>query len=302
MTPARDDFLRAQQQVLSRYEVEAESQFIPVPTINGQAHVLTGGDGTPVLFVNGIGNPAAMWAPLLAKLSGVKWYAVDMPAFGLTDTTHDFATQLRSNAVRFLGDVLDGLSLQSASTIANSLGSLWTSWLALDQPSRVKSIVHLGCPAIVLDTSAPLQMRLLSNRFLGRLLTRIQPPSEKQVEELAKIVNEHPLVPEVADLILTTEKLPDFRDTLLSMLNALLNLRGSRPDMRLTADQLRQIPQPTLTIWGDNDPFGSVDVAQRMVDLMPAATLNVVNAGHAPWLTKSEEIGPLVSAFLYRHN
>lgn len=302
MTQARDSFIEAQQRMLSRYGVEAESLFVSVPSIAGQAHILAGGNGPPVFIINGIGIPAAMWAPLLAELDGVQWYAVDMPSFGLTDTNKDFAKRLRQNAVQFIEDVLDALALQSTSIIANSLGSLWTSWLALDKPARVTSVTHIGCPAIVLDTSAPLQMRLLSNRFLGRLLTRIQPPSERQVEELAKIVNEHPLVPELANLILATERLPYFRDTFLSMLNALLTPRGSRPEMRLTADQLRQISQPTFIVWGDSDPFGTPEVGRKMVNLLPDASLHIVNAGHAPWLTRSEEIGPLVNDFLHRHS
>ena len=35
--------------------------------------------------------------------------------------------------------------------------SLWTTWLAaLDHPGRVGAIVHAGCPALILGTSAPL--------------------------------------------------------------------------------------------------------------------------------------------------
>lgn len=37
--------------------------------------------------------------------------------------------------------------------MANSLGSLLTSWLALDHPDRVAALVHIGCPAIVFDTT-----------------------------------------------------------------------------------------------------------------------------------------------------
>ena len=115
------------------------------------------------------------------------------------------------------------------------------------------------------------------------------------------MVNEYPLPPELADLILATERLPGFRHTFLAMLNALIRLRGSRPAMRLTAEQLSRVTQPTLVFWGQDDPFGSVETGERMVKAMPDAELHVVGGGHAPWLTQAERIGPLVTHFLHHH-
>jgi pimeloyl-ACP methyl ester carboxylesterase len=237
----------------------------------------------------------------MAQLEGFRLFVVDLPAYGLTDTVADLADSLRRNAVAFLDDVLDGLDLHAAAVVANSLGSLWACWLALDRPASVTALVHVGCPALVLDSSAPLPMRLLSARLLGRLLTRLDPPSPKQVERLSTMVNEHPLVPELADLLLATEQMPGFRETFLSTLNALLRLRGTRPQLRLTADQLARIGQPTLVFWGKEDTFGPPAVGERMVDALPSAELHVVDAGHAPWLTQAEHIGALATPFLRRH-
>lgn len=197
-----DDFSDAQANVLQRYGVVAEERWVTAPTVDGQAHILVTGEGPPVVLLNGIGVPAAMLAPLMARMEGFTQYAIDLPAYGLSDTTNGFADDLRVNAVRFLCEVLDGLGLAEPIVVANSLGSLWASWFAIDDPDRLAALAHIGCPAIVLDTSAPLPMRLLSKRPLGRLMMRLQPPSERQVEQLAKMVHEHPLPPEIAQLIL----------------------------------------------------------------------------------------------------
>ena len=301
MTKARQNFVEAQQRMLDRYGIEAQSRFFDVPSIGGRAHALVPGQGPAVVMVSGVGTPGAMFAPLMRELNGFSLFVVDLPAYGLTDTTPRLAEDIRRSAVHFLNDVLDALNLDRPAFMANSLGSLWSSWLALDRPKRVGALVHLGCPALVLDTSAPLPMRVLSVPTLGRFLTWLQSPSPSQVEQLSKMVNEYPLVPELVDLLVATERLPGFRGTFLSTLHNLIRLRGSRPEMRLTAEQLERINQPTLLFWGENDPFGSPEVGKRMVTKMPTAELHVIGGGHAPWLTQAKQIGPIAKHFLHQH-
>ncbi|MEZ5409418.1 MAG: alpha/beta hydrolase [Acidimicrobiales bacterium] len=297
-----EDFSRAQAAVLNRYRVACEERWVETPIVDGRAHVLVTGEGPPVVLVNGIGVPAAAWAPLMAGLDGVTQYAVDLPAYGLTDTTPRFAHDLRSNAVRFLVEVLDGLGLERPVIIANSLGSLFATWLTLDRPERVAALAHIGCPAVVFDSSAPVPMRLLSVRPLGRLMMKLQPPSDRQVEQLAKMVREHPLQPEIAELILATERLEHFDQTFLATLHRLLRLRGNRAEMALTADQLARIEAPTLLVFANNDPIGAAPIGQRMADAMTDVELHITDGGHAPWFRHADQITPPLTAFLQRVN
>lgn len=296
-----DDFSRAQADVLDRYGLlTCDERWIDAPTAGGRAHVLVNGDGPPVVLLNGVGVPAAMLAPVMSQLDGATCYAVDLPGFGLTDSVPGFARDLRANAVRFLVEVFDNLQLERPTVVANSLGSLWASWLAIDRPERVAGLAHLGCPAVVLDTSAPLPMRLLSVRVLGRLMMRLRPPSPAQVEQLARMVHEHPLPPGIGDLILATERLDHFEDAFLSTLHHLLRLRGNRPERALTADDLARIEAPTLLAIASDDPMGGPAVGRRVAEAMPDAELHVVDGGHAPWLHHADQIVPLLDAFLRR--
>ena len=293
-------FLEVQRRYLERHGVEATSRFIRVPSTRGNAHVLTIGHGPPVVVLNGIGTPAAMWAPLLAQLREVQIHAVDLPGYGLTDITPSFADDLNGNAVRFLDEVFAGLNLRRAAVIGNSLGSHWAIRFMLNHPERVSSAVHVGCPALALDTAAPMPMRLLATRTLGRVLTRLQPPSRAQVVQLSKMVKQHPMEEELIDLLVETERLPHFRHALLSMLRKLIRLRGARPHMALQHEHLARIESPTLIVWGESDPFGNVEVGRRMIESMPRAELHVVRGGHAPWLTDTGKTAELVNGFLRR--
>ncbi len=292
-------FEQTQAATLDRHGVVAERRLIDVPVLDGgRAQVLVTGDGPSIVLVNGIGIPAAMWAPLIAHVAGFTVYAVDLPGYGLTDPLPRLADHLRDDAVTFLEQVLDRLDVDDATVVANSLGSLWALWLAVDRPHRVRRMVHVGCPALAPGTSAPLPMRLLSCRPLGRLLMRIQPPSPAQVVQLAKTVHEHPLPPEIADLILETERLPHFEPSFRAMLHRLLRVRGARPDVALGDGDLTAVSQPNLVIVGRDDPMGSRDAGERMVRALPDASLHVVDGGHAPWLDEPGRIAELTTTFL----
>lgn len=295
-----DDFSIAQAAVLDRYGVDAEERWVPAPVVDGRAHVLRAGDGPPVVLLNGIGVPAAMFAPLMGRIDGFTQFAVDLPAYGLSDTTPGFAGDLRTNAVRFLCEVLDGLDLAAPVIVSNSLGSTWATWLAIDRPDRVAALAHIGCPAIVLGSSAPLPMRLLSTRPVGRLMMRMRPPSPRQVEQLARMVHEHPLPAEIAALVLATERLDHFEETFLATLNRLLRLRGSRPEFAVDAAQLAAIDVPTLLVFARDDPMGGPRIGQAVADAVADAELHIVDGGHAPWIHHAQEVAEIVTPFLRR--
>jgi pimeloyl-ACP methyl ester carboxylesterase len=299
---AREDFIAAQKRLLARVGLAAESRFVEVDSVSGPAHVLVAGDGPPVVMVPGFGDPAAMWAPLMAELGGFTVYAVDRPCFGLTAPARHTTATIRTLAVDFLDQVLESLGLQRPAFVANSIGSLWTIWLALDRPERVAAMVHIGCPAFLLDTSAPLPMRLISIPPLGRFLMKLTPPSARQVEQFASMAGEDfSTLPEMTDLLVEMQKLPGARAAMRELLHAVVRLRGARPEVALTADHLTPITQPVQLIWGERDPFGAVSVGERAPALIPDAELHVVpGGGHVPWVIHSSAVAELAEPFLRR--
>lgn len=297
---AIEQFMAAQDRLLQRTGVAAESHFLDVPAVSGRAHVLVSGEGPPVVMVPGFGDPAAMWAPLMAELDGFTLFAVDRPSFGLTDSVRHTTSTFRSLATRFLEQVLDRLDLEQPAFVGNSIGSTWSIWLALDRPHRVAAMTHVGCPAFILDTSAPLPMRLLSVRPLGKLMMRMMPPSPKEMDRFAGMVGaDLSGLPELRDLLIAMRKLPRTDPAILELLHAVVRLRGARPKVRLTAEQLGQISQPVQLVWGQNDPFGSPEVGRQVAGIIPRAEFHMIpETGHVPWVDHARQVGELAAPFL----
>lgn len=66
----------------------------------------------------------------------------------------------------------------------------------------------------------------------------------------------------------------------------------------LTDDELGQIHQPVLLLWGEDDHNQSIADAKAKAGLIPNARFEVVPGGHEPWLDKLDACSQLMSAFL----
>lgn len=296
---ARQDFVDAQQQVLDRYGVVAESRLVSTPLLQGDTHVLVAGEGPPVMMVIGGGMVGGLWAPLMARLHGFTLYALDPPGHGLTATMEYQTESLRRKTVEFLTQVLDGLGLEAPPFVAQSIGGLWTSWLAMDRPERVSSISYVACPAMILGTSAPVALRISTIPWVRSILDRVDPPSERQVTRMTRRAGEDfSHLPELRDLFLAYGRLPETARSLLDLHRSVVRLRGARPETALTATQLAGISQPVQMIWGESDPFGPPTVGERAAQVLPQARLHVVPGGHGPWFNGSHIVAPLIDGFI----
>jgi pimeloyl-ACP methyl ester carboxylesterase len=303
MTPTTEhDYLAAERRWLDRHGVDAQVLSIPAPSMSGRAHVLVTGSGPPVLLLIGGAVPAAMWAPLMARLPGYRLYAVDLPNHGLTSPASVTTSTLRPLMTRFLLDLLDGLDVDRPVVVAQSMGGLFATWLATSHPERVAAISYVACPAFVLGTSAPVPFRLMSVRPLGRLLGWLRPPSPRQVEGLSGVAGEDfAQHPELRDLMVALERRPGFGAGLVQLMHSCLTLRGARPEVALTADMLRAVRVPTQLVWGEGDTFGPPSVGRRVAGLVGDSEFHLVRGGHAPWLDDADAVAEHVLSFVSRH-
>jgi pimeloyl-ACP methyl ester carboxylesterase len=183
---------------------------------------------------------------------------------------------------------------------------MWVLWYALAHPDRVTRLVLLAPPALP-GTRCPLPIRVVSTPLVGELLSRAAPPSRKSVLRLARFVGEGATItghPDLIDLLValgrdsTADRAAkaEFRSLISPF--ALLSSSGFRRRAILRPDELRQLTMPTLVIWGEHEPLGSVSVAQSVTELIPHARLEVLPTGHGPWLGQPTRTAAAVMEFV----
>ena len=268
----------------------------------GHVHLLEVGSGSPVLLLHGTGDAAGIFLPLLNELHGVRSIAPDLPGRGLSAPIDLPRHQYRERAVAWVDRLLDALALDNTALVGHSGGGLWALWYALAHPDRVKKLVLIGVPTLP-KTRCPLPHRLIAMPGVGDALSRLVTPSPKSLLQFANFMGEKETLarhPDLIDLLVAGRTQPGRPPGGHGRVSP-VDLAGCLADpVRVPSwcarapDELRQVAMSTLVIWGDRDPLGSVSVAQAVTDLIPHARLEVMPAGHAPWLGHPAQIATAV--------
>jgi pimeloyl-ACP methyl ester carboxylesterase len=297
--------LNAEQRLFDFYGLAAKTHFIPLAGQGIRVRVTEIGSGAPVLMVPGNVGDVFPLAPLMAQIQGRRILAINRPGGGGSDGIDYGALDFRKFAVQTLITVLDAFALGRVPIIAHSIGGHQSLWLALDHPERVSSLTLLGVPGNLLSTCPPFALRLLSVPVLNRLLYRlITPASPAQALKGLSFVGHSSetlarLSPAMAECTYYFQKLPHVQIASLSLMRRVTRLWGSRPEIRLTAQQLKRVHQPAMFLWGTRDPFGRVETGREIAKLLPVSEFHAIRgAGHLPWLDNPAECGRLTRVFL----
>jgi pimeloyl-ACP methyl ester carboxylesterase len=279
----------------------AKSRFIKVGS-SRRVHVIETGDGAPVVLLHGSSTSSLLLLPLLECLQGAWGIAVDRPGFGLSDPSDVPRERFRQAAVEWLDGVLDALGLDELALAGNSMGGTWALWYALARPERVRRLVLLGAAPLLPGTRVPPPLRVMATPGIGELLQRMLKPSRKMVVKMMASMGEKETIvnfPAQIEALLAAGRDPVAAQVNLTELRAAISPFGFRRALRVQSDELRSIATRTLLVWGDHEPVGSVEVAEATRDLIPDARLEVLPAGHAPWLGHPGRTAELVSDFVH---
>lgn len=254
------------------------------------------GNGDPVLLIHGFGGWTKDWAktiPVLAQQHEV--YALDLPGWGLSDKPADFDYSIEGQA-RFVIEFMNHFGLDRVKVVGNSMGGGISIFLATEFPERIEKLVLIDSVGYRHFPSQALVRRLVQLPIIERVIHAFLPDFARFRYKTRWLFGDADKV-SLADyqrhyLPLQT---PGTAAALMTMVQTLY--------LDSIRDRIEQVQQPTLILWGENDPFMPVEHAPLFHAAIENSQLTIFSdAGHVPQAEVPDQMNPLLLEFLRDSN
>lgn len=264
-----------------------------------RVHLLEHGEGAPLVMLHGSGPTSLLLLPLISRIRRSHVVAIDRPGFGLSDP-HRWSGPRRKAAVEWLDTVLDVLGLTSVDLLGSSAGGTWAIWYALAHPGRVGRLVLLGAPPTLSATAPPQPLRMVASIDPDDPPAMPPPSRETVTQSMAGMGEGETIVryPGLLDAMVAASRDVTSGKANVDELQTLIAPDGWQPATRTALGELEELRRPTLLIWGRNDPLGGPEAARQVADAIPDSRLELLDAGHGPWLGHPDTVATLIEEFV----
>ncbi|MBW1298716.1 alpha/beta fold hydrolase [Aquimarina litoralis] len=277
------------------------SSFVEVDGM--MVHYTDQGSGVPIVLLHGSGGSLHTWEGWANTLkANYRVISIDLPAFGLTGP-HIRGAYAIEDYTKFLYDFVNKLELKSFHLAGNSLGGGIAWSFALDYPEKVKKLLLLDASGY---RSKPKKQTTENKKKKGSSfsvfrLARIPVINKIFLYFTPKFIIRNNLEQVYYDDSKVTDALvKQYHDFALregnrqAFMDRLTMKRGKD-----TSHKLKEINNPTLILWGENDRWISVKAAYKFDEDIPNSKLVIMKeTGHLPMEEKPEESVKIAMDFL----
>ncbi len=286
------------------------SGFVDIGSL--RVHHMHGGQGTPVVFIHGLGSSGYMeWRRNLESVaSRHRVYAPDLPGYGRTDKPRVRYTV--PYFARFIRRYIKERGLRSAALVGASLGGRVALEVALEESRLVRKLVlvntlGLGRPRVRVVQAAYglVTIPRVGEAVMGFARDALTWAPQTMVRRFAARYSGAS-----ADLTQTLDDgylsdlremyaIDGYRSAYLSTIRSLVNPRALFGGHHDVTRRLNELKIPVQLIWGADDPLFPLAHAERAQSLIGRATLAVIGgAGHTPQAERPEEFNRVLHRFL----
>ena len=269
------------------------SRFMEVAGV--PVHYQEAGDvnAPPLILIHGFVSSTLVWSEVFLPLAaaGFRVIAPDLLGYGYSGKPRHGDYTIEAQARMIVG-LMKRLEIESAILVGSSYGGAVAATVALDYPERAQRLVLIG--AVTNDNAKKfLLLRATRSPMLGDLLAPLLLGSRAVLRlRMKRSYYRH-------GRTFDEKKLASRHHTLSSVNTQRAVLRTLR---RWHAGYIEReahlIQQPTLLIWGENDPEIPLSDGERLRDSMPNARLIVFrNCGHLPQEEFPQQFIQVVAGF-----
>lgn len=258
-----------------------------VVTRTGRVAYEEAGKGPPVLLLHAAGHDHHDFDAVRGVLArDHRTLALDWPAFGASDAPDPPSALSTSLVCDVLEDVVEGLGLEPAVLVGNSIGGTAAFRLAARRPERVRAVVGVDSGGFtpqgaVTRAFCSLQGRPWVRRWTGKAFARWY----------LRIRNPQ------TEAILRRFALSYRRPAHVAALAALWRSFSS-PESGVF-DEAARVRCPVLFVWGRRDPVLRADVdGRRAREAFPRASYVELDTGHVPFAEAPEAFLAALRPFL----
>jgi 2-hydroxy-6-oxonona-2,4-dienedioate hydrolase len=247
-----------------------------------RTRVLEAGSGPALVMIHGTGGHLEAYARnvrALAEHFHVVLY--DMEGHGYTDKP-DLPYTIDVLSHHLIG-VMDALGIERAHLSGESLGGWVAAWTAAHHPERVDRIV-LNTPGNI--TNKPEVMATVRDSSLKAV--REASPESVRARVAWLFHDTSQVTDELVALRLAIYSQPGFEQAMRNIV-AVQDWEYRAP-FAWSPEWCAWIQAPTLLLWTDHDPTGTVEEAELLREWIPDARIELIEgAGHWPQWEKPDE-------------
>jgi 2-hydroxy-6-oxonona-2,4-dienedioate hydrolase len=260
--------------------VDLHQRFVDAGGI--RTRVLEAGSGPALVMVHGTGGHLEAYARNVRALSEhYRLVLYDMIGHGYSDKPdRPYTIDVMSD---HLVAVLDALGIERAHLSGESIGGWVAAWTAAHHPDRVGRLI-LNTPGNI--TNKPQVMAAVRDSSLKAVREASPETVRARVEWLFHDTTM--VTDELVALRLAIYTQPGFL-TAMTNIVAVQNSEFREPYV-WSPEWCGRIGAPTLLLWTDHDPTGTVEEAELLREWIPDARVEVIEgAGHWPQWEKPDE-------------
>lgn len=269
-----------------------------------KTHFVHAGRGEPVVLVHG-GGPGASglhnWGKNIDALAKhFEIFALDLVGYGYTDKPKiDYTYKAK---VEHLAGFMDALCLDHARLCGNSMGCYVAVRYMLECPERVKKMFMVATATV----ASAMGVGNFSQRGGGVRQTVGETVTEETMRAWLGMLlhNKENITDEIVKSRVRVASLPGSSEAQASYWNHMQKLKDE-PNLHQWYDLSHRLPRMTIPlalIWGKNDQFAPVELAERLKAALPNLTeLHVVEgSGHQVQNDQPEVFNRIITEFFLK--